>query len=138
MPCQIFREREGIAHEAGESLAERVVESLDVTAAVTDVVGLPTSLADGFVEFLGQHVEVDLVEVRVGVQFAVGFGHSVPQEAAGRLAAVADRIGNDLPGSAAQHQPDPRLVRFALDIRPRSHTCEPHLVELQNVLVLSG
>ena len=62
--------------------------------------------------FVGQHFLIRLPKVGEAVTGAKGGGDALPEFLTSRGAAVTCHIGNDLPGLAAQGDPDPILIGF--------------------------
>ncbi len=73
------------------------------------MVGLATSFAAVVLE-RGHNLSIGLPKVAVAQTGFVGGGDTLPQYAAGRCAAATNGIGDDLPGAAAQCQPQPTLI----------------------------
>ena len=130
-----LRERKRAPHKPRHPLAQNAVEALDVA-------GLPCALTRRLMLSFGQNLGIR--RPKIGVQQAalirgryalpqqaalIRGRYALPQQAASGFAAVANRIGHDLAGSAALGQPHPALV-FA---EPHEG---PHLVEFQHVIRL--
>jgi len=62
---------------------------------------------------------------------AVSFGHTLPQQSAGRLAPIADGISHYLASASAQRQPDPPFVHAPVHKRAQ-------LVEFKDFLLVGG
>lgn len=115
-------ERERLAHEPRQPLAQGIVEALDV-------VGLPAAFAYRNVLRFGNNLLVSVPEVRERHGTAQKWRHLLPEQAAGRFAAVSNRKSDDLACAAAQGEPDPALVLAASHKRPQ-------LIEFQHIVCL--
>lgn len=100
-----FRKGGGLASESADALAQGAVESLHV-------IGWPALLAL-LQQFLRPDPRISLPDIGKTQRNFVGQRNTIPQHAAGAHAPTADGIGHNLPGAAAQGQPQPLFV-FAL------------------------
>ncbi len=107
-----LRKGEGFADEAGEALAEGVVEAFDM-------VGQPGVFTRCLMLFVGNNAFVGPPEVGVDGSSPVALGNGTPQLLAGGFTPPADHTGDDLPCGSAQRQPDPAFVTFVTHERPQ-------------------
>jgi hypothetical protein len=109
---QCLGEREGLAHQTGNALPQRVIEALNM-------IGFPGFLRNGAVLLRGYHPFIDFILVCMERRlFTVDHWHVGPE----RLATLATPIphvkGNDLTRSRIHRNPDPLLVRLLLHEAP--------------------
>ena len=107
-----LRKRQRLSYEASQTLAQRAIPALHV-------VGLPFAFAHRPMSVFRQDFLVALPEIAVEHPFAVSSGDTLPQQAAGRLAPVADRVSHHLTSAPAQSQPDPPFVLALTHERPQ-------------------
>jgi hypothetical protein len=99
---------EGFAHEPPKTLAQGVVAALDKGS-------LAALLADPCMLVGRKRRGIGLPKIMETMGQTVGLRNSVPQLATGRHRAVADGVGDDLPGASAQGEPEPGLIELAED-----------------------
>jgi len=115
-------EGKGSANEAGETLTQGIVETLDVS-------GEPSSFADGLVLLGGQDILIGFPNVAIKEPLSIRVGDALPKLLAGSCAASTDHTSDDLTGLLAQGWPHPALTHLGADKAP-------HLIEFQ--LNMSG
>lgn len=89
-----FRERERLSHKPSHALTDDVVEAFNMAS-------LPLTFARGLMLLIRQHLLVGFPKVAVKQAALVPLRNALPQKRTGRFAAVANGIGNNLPGAAA-------------------------------------
>ena len=104
-------ERERLPNEAPQSLAQDVVEALNVTR-------LAVAFARGFVLFIRKYLLVSLPKVAVQQAPLVPLRDALPEQAACFFAATADGIGHDLASAPTLSRPNPAFVLAPLYKRP--------------------
>jgi hypothetical protein len=97
--------RQGLAHKACESLSQRVVPALDMG-------GLPGLFAARRMVLVGQDFLIGFPKVRKAMPAPKHRRNALPQLLTSGGAAIPRHIGNDLPGLAAQGNPDPMFIGF--------------------------
>ena len=100
-----FGKRQGAAHQPSQTLAQRIVESLDVVSLALPLTGL--------VLVWRQDSLIGFPKVAVAQTVFVAVRDALPQQTAGFDTARTQSIGHDLPGATAQSQPQPPFI-FAL------------------------
>lgn len=100
-----FGKGQGATHQASQSLAQRVVEALDV-------IGLALPLTSAMLLWRHNRL-IGFPKVAVAQTLFVAVRNALPQEPARLDAARTQRIGHNLPRAPAQSQPQPPFV-FAL------------------------
>ena len=113
---EVLGEGEGFTHEARESLAQCEVEAFNV-------VGLSFLFGAGLMVVFIQHLLVGVEQVAVAEGVLVLFWHLGPQCLTSAGASITPHPRHDLPGSAAQHHPNPHAILLT------SHVT-PHLIHL--------
>lgn len=110
---EIFTERQGLSHQIGTKLAERLVEPFDRARFA----GL---FADLMPPFRRQDRGVALPDI-AGQQgtCAIIRRQRLPHRPTRHLGTVAKGDPDDPPGLACQRQPHPDLLRVCADIRPQ-------------------
>ena len=102
-----FGKGQSAAHQPSQSLAQGVVEALDVTSLTLPFTGVMLfGWQDGLIGF---------PKVTVTQSGFVALGNALPQQPTSSDAARTQSISYDLPGAAAQSQPQPALVFTLFD-----------------------
>ena len=96
---------QGLAHKAGQTLAQGVVPALDVG-------GFACFLAHGAMRCGIKGQLIRFPEVAAGATGAIALGEALAQAAATVGATVADKVGDDLSGAPTESNPEPALVAF--------------------------
>jgi hypothetical protein len=100
------------AHKTGQTLTERIVPAFDMS-------GFSRLFAHGKVMFLGKHCRIGRPEIRETMPVAIPFWNGLPQPLTRLFAPIPNRIGDHLPGVAAECNPNPGVVGFFEHKRPQ-------------------
>lgn len=108
MHHQRLRKRQGLADEAPETLAERVVPPLYVCC-------LASVFSDRDMLFFWYHRLIRLPKIAVTGAVAIDWRDREPQTETRGFRPITDGIGHDLACKAAECNPDPRLIGLLED-----------------------
>ena len=119
-----FGKGQGLADEAGQSLAQGVVPAFHVSR-------LATLLAHTAMRLLGKDLLVRLPEIAEGQTMLVLGGNLVPQAATRFLAAVTDHKGHNLVCAATNGRPQPSFSTLFQHKRPK-------FIEFEHIIGFGG
>lgn len=113
-----FGKRKGPARQPPQTLAQGIVETLDVVGGAP--FGRTSLMLSG-----GEHVVVALQVIGPENPWAVTFGNTRPEHAGGGVIARPQGVGNDLAGTPTQSQPQPDHAAPAMTDEG------PHFIQFQ-------